>query len=1031
MEQDRKAERSGRPVAPAHDLGMNAGIVEILRERFALNPNSVPPEWADFFRSSENGQSTPSAPGSGSGHGASTSPPSRPAPSASASSSSASSSLAAPASAAPASATPPVPPATPPAAATSAVTSPGAGHPSMTPPPGYILVEASTARALDQTLTLKNSRVLRMIHAFRARGHRIAETDPLGMRPSYFPEVDPAYWGFDESDMEREFVTGDLYGGPLQPLGQILEHLRETYTRSVGVEFTHIQDPERKNWLIDQMESTRNRTQFSNEERLRILRDLAEAELFENFVHTRFVGQKRFSLEGGESLIPLLEELVEESGAYGIREYVLGMAHRGRLNVLCNILDKSKEMIFSEFEDIALEMPFGSGDVKYHKGYSSNRKTRTGYQVHLSLTSNPSHLEAVNPVVEGRARAKQTRDGDEAGARTVPVLIHGDAAFAGQGIVAETLNLSQLQGYTTGGTVHIVVDNQIGFTTTPAEARSSLYATDVAKMIQVPIFHVNGDHPEAVVHVTRLALAYRQKFRSDVVIALVCYRKHGHNEGDEPMFTQPLLYGVIKEKRPVRQMYRDRLIAMNVLSKDEAEAMENEFKERLDKGLESIKTKVPKPEEPYEPRGVWDGFSRMTPEDETPTHLSRETLVDLMARLTELPDSLHVHPKLKKLFEKRQDAVRKGVGLDWSFGETMAYASLLEDGYNVRLSGQDSSRGTFSHRHAVIVDQLTGAEYTPLAHLTPKARFEVYDSLLSEAAVLGYEYGYSLADPMTLVIWEAQFGDFVNGAQVIIDQFIASAHVKWGRMSGLTMMLPHGYEGQGPEHSSARIERFLQLCAEDNLQVANCTTPAQIFHLLRRQMVRNYRAPLIVFTPKSLLRHPRAVSTIEEFTEGRFQRVVDDPAIRDPQKVQRVLLCSGKVYYDLSAERKKRGSEGALDPDTVAIVRVEQVYPWPAPELERIFDYYASAEEICWVQEEPQNDGAWFFAQPRLQDMLAERCQVRYVGRPEGASPAVGSARLHHQRQAKVLSDALGGLPERKVPPDAKSPSSKVGSAAR
>ncbi|MEZ4648308.1 MAG: 2-oxoglutarate dehydrogenase E1 component [Candidatus Eisenbacteria bacterium] len=1013
-------------------LGVNAGIVEILRERFSLNPNSVPPEWVEFFRGSENGEtgSASSGPAAGAWQASPAVAASTPAPAASVPSSPPSR-PAVPTGTAPSASVPspasvpgPLSPATPLAPASAAV-------PGVVPPPGYILVEASTARALDQTLTLKNSRVLRMIHAFRARGHRIAETDPLGMRPSYFPEVDPAYWGFDESDMDREFVTGDLYGGPLQSLRQILDHLRETYTRSVGVEFTHIQDPERKNWLIDQMESTRNRTEFSADERLRILRDLAEAELFENFVHTRFVGQKRFSLEGGESLIPLLEELVEESGAYGIREYVLGMAHRGRLNVLCNILDKSKEMIFSEFEDTANEMPFGSGDVKYHKGYSSNRKTRTGYQVHLSLTSNPSHLEAVNPVVEGRARAKQTRDGDEAGARTVPVLVHGDAAFAGQGVVAETLNLSQLQGYTTGGTVHIVVDNQIGFTTTPAEARSSLYATDVAKMIQVPIFHVNGDHPEAVVHVTRLALAYRQKFRSDVVIALVCYRKHGHNEGDEPMFTQPLLYGVIKEKRPVRQMYRDRLIAMNVLSKEEAEAMENEFKERLDKGLESIKTKVPKPEEPYEPRGVWDGFSRTTPAEETPTQLRREVLVDLMARITELPDSLHVHPKLKKLFEKRQDAVRKGVGLDWSFGETMAYASLLEDGYSVRLSGQDSSRGTFSHRHAVIVDQLTGAEYTPLAHLTPKARFEVYDSLLSEAAVLGYEYGYSLADPMTLVIWEAQFGDFVNGAQVIIDQFIASAHVKWGRMSGLTMLLPHGYEGQGPEHSSARIERFLQLCAEDNLQIANCTTPAQIFHLLRRQMVRNYRAPLIVFTPKSLLRHPKAVSTIEEFTEGRFQRVVEDPAIRESKTVQRILLCSGKVYYDLAAERKKRGADGTADPDTVAIARVEQIYPWPAEELERIFAYYENATEIFWVQEEPKNDGAWFFVEPRLQEMLEERCRVRYVGRPEGASPAVGSARLHHQRQAKVLSDALDGLPERTGTPDVQSASSKIGSAAR
>ena len=1013
MDERSQADPAGGRVPGAAELGINAGIVESLRERYELNPRSVAPEWAEFFQTSPtNGYEAGAHPAGSTGGQLPVSGSAAPRGSAPPAPQDAPVSpavrVAAPGSrdGTPAvAASPPASPAAP--SPTSAATSPV----SIPIPPGYILIDPNSVRSLDQSLTLKNARVLRMIHAFRARGHRIAETDPLGMRPRYFPEVDPAYWGFEDGDMDREFVTGDLYGGPLQTLRQILEHLRETYTRSAGIEFTHIQDPGRKNWLIEQVESTRNRTEFSDPERLAILRDLAEAELFENFVHTRFVGQKRFSLEGAESLIPMLEQLVEESETYGIREYVIGMAHRGRLNVLCNILDKSKEMIFSEFEDIAVEMPFGSGDVKYHKGYSSNRKTRTGYQVHLSLTSNPSHLEAVNPVVEGRVRAKQTRDEDEAGARTIPVLIHGDAAFAGQGIVAETLNLSQLPGYTTGGTIHIIVDNQIGFTTSPAEARSSLYATDVAKMIQVPIFHVNGDHPEAVVHVTRLALAYRQKFRSDVVISLVCYRKHGHNEGDEPMFTQPILYGVIKEKRPVREMYRDQLIRMGVLSKDDAVAMEEEFKERLNQGLESIKTRAPKPEEPYEPRGVWGGFSRTSPEVDPPTHLTREKLVDLMAHTTELPEFLHVHPKLKKLFDKRRDAVRRGVGLDWAFGEMMAYASLLDDGYNIRISGQDCSRGTFSHRHAVIVDQTTGAEYTPLAHLTPKARFEVYDSLLSEAAVLGYEYGYSLADPMTLVIWEAQFGDFVNGAQVIIDQFIASAHVKWGRMSGLTMFLPHGYEGQGPEHSSARIERFLQLCAEDNLQVVNCTTPAQIFHLLRRQMARDFRSPLVVFTPKSLLRHPKAVSTIEEFTEGRFQRVVDDPGVRQPEPVRRVLLCSGKVYYDLVPERRKRGESGTLDSDSVAIVRVEQLYPWPDADLRRIFDYYGQATEVFWVQEEPKNDGAWTFVEPKLRDMLEGRAKLAYAGRPVGASPAVGSARLHHIQQAQVFADALEGPP--------------------
>lgn len=994
MNQAESPERRG----PGPELGINAGIVEVLRERFELNPRSVDPEWAAYFLGIGANGAEVAPPPSAEGATLGAVPPRpNPAPAAQTLPSSAPE------------------PAAPPAALPATPVLPSA--PAV--PPGYVVVSPGTVWSLDQSLTLKNARVLRMIHAFRARGHRIAETDPLGKRPRYFPEVDPAYWGFEEADMDREFVTGDLFGGPLQTLRQILLHLRETYTREIGIEFTHIQDPERKKWLTDQVESTHNRTEFSDAERLAILRHLSEAELFENFVHTRYVGQKRFSLEGGESLIPLLEELVERSSVYGIREYVLGMAHRGRLNVLCNILDKSKQMIFSEFEDLAVEMPFGSGDVKYHKGYSSNRKTQTGYQVHLSLTSNPSHLEAVNPVVEGRTRAKQARDGDTEGARTVPILIHGDAAFAGQGIVAETLNLSQLQGYTTGGTLHIIIDNQIGFTTTPAEARSSLYATDVAKMIQVPIFHVNGDHPEAVVHVTRLALAYRQKFHSDVVIALVCYRKHGHNEGDEPMFTQPLLYGAIKEKRPVRAMYRDRLLKLGVLSPQEAEAMESEFRARLDEGVESLRKQLPKPEEPYAPKGVWDGFSRIAPEVEPPTALRREVLVDLMVRSTQLPEALHVHPKLKTLLDRRSDALRRGVGLDWAFGETMAYASLLEDGYHVRISGQDSSRGTFSHRHAVVVDQTTGAEYVPLAHLTPKARFEVYDSLLSEAAVLGYEYGYSLADPMTLVIWEAQFGDFVNGAQVIIDQFIASAHAKWGRMSGLVMLLPHGYEGQGPEHSSARIERFLQLCAEDNLQITNCTTPAQIFHLLRRQMVRNFRVPLVVFTPKSLLRHPQAVSSIEEFTEGGFRKVIDDAAVRKPASVRRVLLCSGKIYYDLAAERRKRAEQGTLDPEAVALVRLEQIYPWPQPELERLVATYDRATELFWVQEEPMNAGGFTFVERRMEAILAGRLRFGYAGRAESASPAVGSARLHGAQQAQLIADAFAGLPQKVAAPEA------------
>jgi 2-oxoglutarate dehydrogenase E1 component len=911
------------------NFGINAALVDELRERFREDPDSVHPDWAPLFGG-------------------------RPAAAA------------------------------------------RAGEPH---PPGVDLAPH---------IAEKHARVLRLIHAYRARGHRIAETDPLGGQTRYFPELDPAHYGFGKDDLDRPFIAGDLPGGPMQTLRQILDRLRATYCRTIGVEFTHVQDPGRKGWLQHRLEVDQNTPRFKPEERLRILEKLASAELFERFLHTKFLGQKRFSLEGAEALIPLLDTTVEEAARLGAREIVMGMAHRGRLNVLRNVIGKSLESIFGEFEDVEdIEAPFGSGDVKYHKGYVADRDTRSGHRIHLSLTANPSHLEAVNPVVEGRAKAKQVRVGDREGHTLVPLLIHGDAAFAGQGIVAETLNLSKVNGYSTGGTLHVVVNNQIGFTTNPAEARSTLYCTDVAKMIQAPIFHVNGDDPEAVVHCVLEALAYRKRFLSDVVIDLVCYRRHGHNEGDEPSFTQPILYERIRSRPSSRKVYTDRLIAEGVLDAERAAQMERELTARLDDALRRIETHPPGPDEPYDLRGPWSGFSRTRPEQEPDTGVPVEQLARIAEGLAAVPSGFHVHPKLVPMLEKRRKAVGEGGDLDWATGEALAFGSLLIEGTPVRLSGQDSTRGTFSQRHAALVDQKLSEEYAPLDHLSEtQARFHVYDSILSEAAVLGFEYGYSLADPATLVLWEAQFGDFVNGAQVIIDQFIASAHAKWQRMSGLVMLLPHGYEGQGPEHSSARIERFLQLCAEDNLQVVNCTTPAQYFHVLRRQMRRTWRSPLVIFTPKSLLRHRRAVSSAQELSSARFQLLLDDPlTAAAADATGRVVLCSGKVYYDLLEERDRRFGEGGSG--GVALVRVEQLYPWPAHELAALLARYAHAERVVWCQEEPANMGAWIFVRERIQDALGPRQKLAYAGRPESASPASGSGRIHREEQAELVAAAL------------------------
>ena len=859
------------------------------------------------------------------------------------------------------------------------------------------------------SLADRHARVLRLIHSYRARGHRIANTDPLGANPAYFPELDPAHYGFGDEDLENPYMAGDLPGGPVQALREILVTLRETYCRSVGVEYTHIQDPGHKAYLRQKLEGSRNVSRMHPDERLRILEKLSAAELFERFLHTKFLGQKRFSLEGAESLIPLLDTIVEAAPGYGVREVVFGMAHRGRLNVLSNILGKSLESMFSEFEDSPLiDSPFGSGDVKYHKGFSNDRETKGGGNVHLSLTANPSHLEAVDPVVEGRTRAKQVRSGDFEGAQVVPVLVHGDAAFAGQGIVAETLNLSKLSGYSTGGTIHVVVNNQIGFTTTPAEARSTLYCTDVAKMIQVPIFHVNGDDPEAVVHCVRLAMDYRERFHEDVVIDMVCYRRHGHNEGDEPSFTQPLLYDRIRQRPSVRKLYTERLLELGMLEASDVQRIEEDLSSQLDRALAHIETRPPRPDEPYEPRGPWTGFERTATDENPETGISVEDLASLAERIGSVPSGFEVHRKLATLLDKRRKVVADDGAIDWGMGEALAFGALLDQGFGVRLSGQDSSRGTFSHRHAALVHQQTGEEYVPLANLSDRqGRFEVYDSLLSEAAVLGFEYGYSLADPGTLTLWEAQFGDFANGAQVIIDQFISCANVKWQRMSGLVMLLPHGYEGQGPEHSSARIERYLQLCAGANMQVVNCTTPAQYFHVLRRQMMRTYRTPLVVFTPKSLLRLPRATSRPEDFgPDKRFQEVIPDArADANPEAVKRLAFCSGKLYYDLLDEQQRRHGDTDVP---VSVVRVEQINPWPEQRLLELIGRYPNLESVVWSQEEPANMGAWTFVAHRLHREL--RVELRYAGRPEAPSPAVGSSRIHKVEQAALVAEAFDGL---------------------
>ncbi len=856
------------------------------------------------------------------------------------------------------------------------------------------------------------SRVASLIYAYRAQGHRIAKVDPLDGGIESHPQLELAHFGLGEQHLDRVYDTGHLggdSGGALPSratLRDLLGILRDSYCRSLGVEYIHVQDTAVRRWLQAQMEPVRNRPAFERAKKLETLRLLVDAELFETFVGTRYPGQKRFSLEGAESLIPAIHAIVELAPELEAEELVIGMAHRGRLNVLANILDKSYAMIFSEFEENLIPtMIGGDGDVKYHKGFNSDHLNKHGHSLHVTLTANPSHLEAVTPVVEGRTRAKQRRRGDTERRRTVvPLIIHGDAAFAGQGLVAETLNLSQLHGYRTGGTIHLVVNNQIGFTTLPTEARSTPYCTDVAKMIEAPIFHVNGDDPEAVVFAAELALRYRQEFGRDVVVDLVCYRRHGHNEGDEPAFTQPVLYRKIKDHPPVRRRYTEQLLASGDLSAEEEASLAAEFRAQLQRAFESVKAgdsvedaRVPQPFE-----GVWQDLDEPYSDQPVETGVSHEDL-ELVARaLFTVPEGFSLNPKVARQLPEKLAAVRerRAASLDWATAELLALGSLLLHGIPVRLSGQDSARGTFSQRHAVWQDMVSQLPYVPLNQIGHgQARFCVYNSMLSEAAVLGFEYGYSLDEPQMLLLWEAQFGDFANGAQVIIDQFIVSSYAKWRRASGLVMLLPHGYEGQGPEHSNAYLERYLQACAEQNLQVCNLTEPAQYFHLLRRQVGRPFRRPLVLMAPKSLLRHPRCVSGVDALCEGHFKEILDDP--RGPEAARRLVLTSGKLYYELVEARARLG----LD-DAVAIVRIEQLYPFCDWRMLQIMMRYSRLAEVVWAQEEPQNRGAWSYLAPILRGVFD--VPLRYAGRPASASPATGSLRLHKESQAALVAEALG-----------------------
>jgi 2-oxoglutarate dehydrogenase E1 component len=871
------------------------------------------------------------------------------------------------------------------------------------PPNGHAVAALAPSQA-----ALDSIRAMNLIRGYRVRGHLIADLDPLGLtRRVSHPDLEPATYGFTEADYDRPIFVNSLLGFTTATLRQILEALKAIYCGTVGVEYMHIQELEQRRWIQERIEVPRNHTEFTPEGKRAILERLTAAEQLERFLDRRYTGTKRFGLEGGEALIPALEQVIKRGGQLGMQEIVIGMPHRGRLNVLTNVMGKPYAALFSEFQGNPAnpEDVQGSGDVKYHLGTSTDREIGD-VKMHLSLTANPSHLEAVNPVVLGKVRAKQRQRGDSARDAVVGLLMHGDAAFAGQGLVPESLELSELRGYRTGGTIHVIVNNQIGFTTNPAQGRSTPYPSDIAKGEQAPIFHVNGDDAEAVVHVARIATEFRHRFKRDVVVDIFCYRRHGHNESDEPAFTQPLMYRTIEAHPTTREIYARRLVSEGLLREEDVAKITSDFHARLEAEFEAAKSYRPNKADWLE--GVWSGFTVASGEDRRgDTAVVPELLREVGAAITRVPADFNLNRKLARQLEQKRHAIETGEGIDWATAEALAMGTLCAEGVFVRLSGQDTGRGTFSQRHAVLVDQETEARYVPLNHVRDgQAQFEVVDSPLSEAAVLGFEYGYSLAEPRALVIWEAQFGDFANGAQVIIDQFICSGEAKWLRMSGLVLLLPHGYEGQGPEHSSARLERFLQLCGEDNIQVCNLTTAANYFHALRRQIHRDFRKPLVIVTPKSLLRSPEVASKLDAMGTGTsFHRVIEetDPLAADAN-VRRVILCSGKVYFDLRAARRERKLED------VAILRLEQLYPFPGRVLASALARYPNAE-LVWCQEEPENMGAWSFVDRRIERALAgldlKAKRARYVGRPEAAATATGLFKRHNAEQARLVNEAL------------------------
>ncbi len=966
--------------------GANADYIDQLQARFATDPNSVDAQWAEFFRALGDSELDAKRAAAGPSWARTDWPPQ-------------------PADDLTAALTGewPMAPAKDAKAA-------GAKIAAKAEEKGVSLTDAQLQRAV-----LDSIRALMIIRAYRIRGHLIADIDPLNMRDtSMHPELDPRSYGFAEADMDRPIFIDKVLGLETASMRQIMDIVKRTYCGTFALQYMHISDPEQASWLKERIEGFGKEIQFTREGRKAILNKLVEAEGFEKFLHVKYMGTKRFGLDGGEALIPAMEQIIKRGGQLGLQDIVIGMPHRGRLSVLANVMQKPYRAIFHEFQGGSYkpEDVDGSGDVKYHLGASSDREF-DGNRVHLSLTANPSHLEAVNPVVLGKVRAKQDQLNDPDRTKVLPILLHGDAAFAGQGVVAECFGLSGLKGHRTGGTIHIVVNNQIGFTTAPHFSRSSPYPTDIALMVEAPIFHVNGDDPEAVVHAAKVAIEFRQKFHKDVVLDIFCYRRFGHNEGDEPMFTNPVMYTTIKKHKTTLQLYTERLVKDGLIPEGEIEDMKAAFQARLNEEFESGKNFKPNKADWLD--GRWSGFEREKEEYQAgDTAIKPETMAEVGAAICRAPEGFDLHKTVGRLLENKAKMFADGKGFDWATAEALAFGSLAVEGFPVRLSGQDCTRGTFSQRHSGLIDQTTEERYYPLNHIrSGQARYEVIDSMLSEYAVLGFEYGYSLSEPNALTMWEAQFGDFANGAQIMFDQFINSGESKWLRMSGLVCLLPHGYEGQGPEHSSARPERFLQMSANDNWIVANCSTPANYFHILRRQIHRSFRKPLILMTPKSLLRHPMAISDAEDFTSGsQFHRVLWDDAqkghsdltLKPDANIRRVVLCSGKVYYDLLAERDKR------EADDIYLLRMEQFYPFPAMAMTKELERFKGAE-IIWCQEEPKNQGYWSFVEPNIEWVLgkigAKHGRPRYVGRAASASPATGLASRHKMEQEALVSEAL------------------------